>query len=133
MFEDIGCERSFEEGLLNSVSENFKDWTKAGKRKSFYSSLHASTLENERRAEDKHERKASKSYFEFSQSFNEMIKLPGNEEIQSSLYSSRHISTQHLEKVAEAIVAKNQKEIKYWNWSIPLVCLCFVTLSSFSK
>ena len=48
MIEDIGCPRSFAEGLLISIADNFKDGTTVGKTESSYSSRHASTPEHER-------------------------------------------------------------------------------------
>ena len=47
MIEDIGCPRSFAEGLLISIADNFKDGTKVNQTESSYSSLHTSTLEIE--------------------------------------------------------------------------------------
>ena len=43
MVEDIGCPRSFAEGLLKSIADNFKDGTKASNTESSYSSRHTST------------------------------------------------------------------------------------------
>ena len=63
MVEDIGCPRSFAEGLLKSIADNFKDGTTLGKTESSYSSRHASTPEHERGAQEiviKHEREARK-------------------------------------------------------------------------
>ena len=48
MVEDLGCLRSIAEGLLKSISDNFKDGTKVDKTESSYSSRHASTAEIER-------------------------------------------------------------------------------------
>ena len=115
MVEDIGCPRSFAERLLKSIADNFKDGTKAGNNESSYSSRHASTPEYERTAQEivrKHERKARNTSSNFLESFNENIKVRENEDKKSSLYSSRHISTQAEEKEAEAIVTKNEKEIR---------------------
>ncbi len=44
--------------------------------------------------------------------FNKIIKVTGNNDEQSSLYSSRHISTQNEEKGAEVIVTKNEEKIR---------------------
>ena len=115
MVEDLGCPRSFAEGLLRSIADNFKDGSKVGKTKSSYSSRHASTPEHERSAQEivsKHERKARNSTSDLLKSFNKKIKVPGNKDTQSSLYSSRHISTQKEEKGAEAIVTKNEEKIR---------------------
>ena len=115
MVEDIGCPRSFAEGLLKSIAENFKDGTKASKTESSYSSRHASTPEYERSAQEvvrNHEKKTKNTSFDFSKSLNENIKVRENEETKSSLYASRHISTQEEEKDAEGIVTKNEKEIR---------------------
>ena len=43
MVEDLGCPRSFAEGLLKSIADNFKDGTTVCKTESSYSSRHAST------------------------------------------------------------------------------------------
>jgi len=115
MVEDIECPRSFAEGLLKSIANNFKDGTNARKNESSYSSRHASTPEYERDAKElvlKHEKKARKASSDLLKSFNEKIKGQENEDRESSLYSSRHISTQEEEKGAEAIVTKNEKEIR---------------------
>ena len=64
MIEDLGCPRSFAEGLLKSIADNFKDGTTVGHTEFSYSSRHASTPENERGAQEiviKHEREARKS------------------------------------------------------------------------
>ena len=115
MVEDIGCPRSFAEGLLKSIADNFKDGTTASKNESSYSSRHDSTPEYERGAKElvlKHEKKARNTSSDFLKSFNENIKVRGNEDKTSSLYASRHISTKEEEKGAEAIVTKNEKEIR---------------------
>ena len=115
MVEDLGCPRSFAEKLLKSIADNFKDETKSVKNESSYSSRHESTPENERGAQEivsKHERKARKASSDLLKSFNEKKKFLGNEDTQSSLYSSRHISTQEDEKGAEEIVNKNEKIIR---------------------
>ena len=115
MIEDLGCPRSFAEGLLQSIADNFKDGTKVGKTESSYSSRHVSTPENERGAQEivsKHERKSRHSSSELIKSFNKKTKGPQNSDTQSSLYSSRHISTQKEEKGAEAIVTKNEEKIR---------------------
>ena len=44
--------------------------------------------------------------------FNKKIEVIENNDTQSSLYSSRHISTQNEEKGAEAIVTKNEEKIR---------------------
>jgi len=44
--------------------------------------------------------------------FQQKIKVDGNNDTQSSLYSSRHISTQNEEKGAEAIVTKYEEKIR---------------------
>ena len=44
--------------------------------------------------------------------FSTKNKSSGNNDEQSSLYSSRHISTQNEEKGAEAIVTKNEEKIR---------------------
>ena len=115
MVEDIGCPRSFAEGLLKSIADNFKDGTRAVKNESSYSSRHASTPEYERGAQEvvrKHENKAMNASSDLLKSFNEKIKFREDDGKESSLYSSRHISTQEDEKGAEAIVTKNEKEIR---------------------
>ena len=48
MVEDLGCPRSFWEGLLKSIADNFKDGTKINQTESSYSSRHASTPEIEK-------------------------------------------------------------------------------------
>ena len=60
----------------------------------------------------KHERKARNSSSDLLKSFNKNLKDQGNNDTQSSLYSSRHISTQREEKGAEAIVTKNEEKIR---------------------
>ena len=115
MVEDLGCPRSFAEGLLKSIADNFKDGTKVDKTESSYSSRHTSTPEHEKGAQEivsKHERKARNSSSDLLKSFNKKIKDQGNNDTQSSLYSSRHISTQIEEKGAEAIVTKNEEKIR---------------------
>ena len=115
MVEDLGCPRSFAEGLLKSIAENFKDRTTLVMTESSYSSRHASTPEIERSAQEivsKHERKARNSYSDLLKSNKKKIKVQGDNDTQSSLYSSRHISTQKEEKGAEAIVTKNEEKIR---------------------
>ena len=115
MVEDIGCPRSFAESLLKSIAENFKDGTTEGKNKSSYSSRHRSTPEHERGAESivrMHEKKARNTSSDLLKSFKGKIKVEEQENIKSSLYSSRHMSTQESEKDAEEIVTKKEKEIR---------------------
>ena len=115
MVEDLRCPRSFAEGLLKSIADNFKDGTTVGKTESSYSSRHASTPEIERGAQEiviKHEREARKGSSDLVKDFNKKIKVVENNDTQSSLYSSRHISTQNEEKGAEAIVTKNEEKIR---------------------
>ena len=115
MVEDLGCPRSFAEGLLKSIADNFKDGTTVGKPESSYSSRHASTPEVEKGAQEivsKHEREARKASSNLLKDFNKKVKVPGDDDTQSSLYSSRHISTQNEEKGAEAIVTKNEEKIR---------------------
>ena len=115
MIEDIGCPRSFAEGLLISIADNFKDGTTVGKAESSYSSRHASTPEVEKGAQEivsRHEREARKASSNLLKDFNKKVKVPGDDDTQSSLYSSRHLSTQNEEKGAEAIVIKNEEKIR---------------------
>ncbi len=115
MVEDLGCPRSFAAGLLKSIADNFKDGTKVDQTESSYSSRHASTPEVERGAQEivsKHCREARKASSDLLNDFNKKVKIPGDEDIQSSLYSSRHISTQNEEKAAKAIVTKNEEKIR---------------------
>jgi len=115
MVEDIGCPRGFAEELLKSIADNFKNGTTVGKTESSYSSRHASTPEHERGAQEivsKHEREARKGSSDLVKDFNKNVKVPGNDDTQRSLYSSRHISTQNEEKGAEAIVTKNEEKIR---------------------
>ena len=115
MVEDLGCPRSFAEGLLKSIADNFKDGTKVDQTESSYSSRHASTPEVERGAQEivsKHEREARKASSDLLKDFNRKVKVPGNNDTRSSLYSSRHISTHNEEKGAEAIVTKNEEKIR---------------------
>ena len=115
MVEDLGCPRSFAEKFLKSIADNFKDGTKPVRSESSYSSRHTSTPEYEKSAQEivsKYERKARKASSDLLKSFNEKKKFPENDETQSSLYSSRHISTQEDEKGAEEIVTKNEKIIR---------------------
>ena len=115
MVEDLGCPRSFAEGLLKSIADNFKDGTKVDQTESSYSSRHASTPEVERGAEEivsKHDREARKAYSVLLKDFNKKVKVSVNDETKSSLYSSRHISTQNEEQGAEAIVTKNEEKIR---------------------
>ena len=60
----------------------------------------------------KHERETKKVSSELLNGVNKIIKVAGNSAEQSSLYSSRHISTQNEEKGAEAIVTKNEEKIR---------------------
>ena len=115
MVEDLGCPRSFAEGLLKSIADNFKDGTKSDKTESSYSSRHASTPEIERGAQEivsKHERNARNASSDSLKSFNKKINVQDNNVTQNSLYSSRHISTQKEENGAEAIVTKNEEKIR---------------------
>ena len=115
MIKDINCPRSYAEGLLKSIADNFKDGTNPDKNKSSYSSRHASTPENERAAEAivrKHEKESRKASSDLLNSFKRKVKLPKMDETKDSLYSSRHISTHENEKHAEEIVTKNEKEIR---------------------
>ena len=115
LVENIGCPRSFAGKLLKSIADNFKDGTKPVKSGSSYSSRHASTPEYEIGAQEivsKHEREARKATSDLWKSFNEKKKFPENDVTQSSLYSSRHVSTQEDEKSAEEIVRKNEKIIR---------------------
>ena len=52
MVEDLACPRSFAEGLLRSIADNFKDGVKAVKEESSYSSRHTSTPQDEKCAEE---------------------------------------------------------------------------------
>ena len=109
MVEDIGCPRGFAEELLKSIADNFKNGTTVGKTESSYSSRHASSPEIERGAEEiviKHERKARKASSYLGKDFNKKRKVDGNNDTQSSSYSSRHISIQKAETVVESIVTK---------------------------
>ena len=115
MIEDIGCPRSFAEGLLISIADNFQDGKTVGKPESSYSSRHASTPEHERGAQEiviKNEREVRKSSSDLVKDFNKKIEVIENNDTQSSLYSSRHLSTQNEEKGAEAIVIKNEEKIR---------------------
>ena len=115
MVEDLGCPRSFAEGLLKSIAENFKDGTTVGKTESSYSSRHASTPEHEIGAQEiviKNEREVRKASSELMKDFNKKIEVIENNHTQSSLYSSRHLSTQKEEEGAEAIVIKNEEKIR---------------------
>ena len=97
MVEDLGGPRSFAEGVLKSIADNFKDGTTVGKTESSYSSPHASTPEIERGAQEiviKHEREARKGSSDLVKDFNQKIEVVEKNDTQSSLYSSRHISTQ---------------------------------------
>ena len=60
----------------------------------------------------KHEREARKASSNLLKDFNKKVKVPGDDDTQSSLYSSRHISTQNEEKGAEAIVTKYEEKIR---------------------
>ena len=115
MVEDLGCPRSFAEGLLKSIAHNFKDGTKVDKTASSYSSRHASTPEVERGAQEivsKHEKEARKASSDLLKDLSTKIKVDGKNDTQSYLYSSRHISTQNEEKGAEAIVTMNEEKIR---------------------
>ena len=100
---------------ISFIAGNFNDELKPDKEESSYSSRHASTPEIERGAQEivsKHEREARKASSDLLNDFNKKVKVPGNDDTQSSLYSSRHISTQNEEKGAEAIVTKNEEKIR---------------------
>ena len=115
MIEDLGCPRGFAEGFLKSIADNFKDESKVDKTESSYSSRHESTPEVERGAQEivsKHEREARKASSDLLNDLNKKVNVPGNENTESSLYASRHISTQNEEKGAEAIVTKNEEKIR---------------------
>ena len=115
MIEDLGCPRSFAESLLKSIADNFKDGTKAVKNESSYSSRHASTPEHERGAQaivSKQEREARKASSDLLKVFKRKRTIQEKHDTQSSLYASRHISTQNEEKGAEAIVTKNEEKIR---------------------
>ena len=51
MVEDLGCPRSYAEGLLKSIANKFNDGTKVDQTESSYSSRNASTQNEEKRAE----------------------------------------------------------------------------------
>ena len=92
MVEDLGCPRSFAEGLLKSIAVNFKDGTTVDQTESSYSSRHASTPENERDAQEiviKHEREARKESSDLVKDINKKIEDVENNDTQSSLYSSQ--------------------------------------------
>ena len=115
MVEDLGCPRSFAEDLLTSIANNFKDGKKSVKNESSYSSRHTSTPDNEIDAKEivtKYERKERTAPSDLLRSFNKKQKVPVIENIKSSLYSSRHISTKEEEKGAEEIVTKHEKIIR---------------------
>ena len=115
MVEDLGCPRSFAEGFLKSIADNFKDETKSVQNESSYSSRHSSTPEHEKGAEEivsKYEKKVREASSDLVKSFNQKKKISENDDVQTSLYSSRHISTQHDEKGAEEIVTKNENIIR---------------------
>ena len=78
MVEDLGCPRSFAEGLLKSIADNFKDGTTVGKTESSYSSRHASTPEHERGAQEiviKNEREVRKASSELMKDLNKKIEV----------------------------------------------------------
>ena len=80
MVEDLGCPRSFAEGLLKSIEDNFKDGPKVDKNDSCYSSRHASTSEIERGAQEivsKNERDARKDSSYLLKGFKKKVKIPG--------------------------------------------------------
>ena len=58
------------------------------------------------------ERESRKVSYDLVKDFNKKIKVDGKNFTQSSLYSSRHISTQNEEKGAEAIVTKYEEKIR---------------------
>ncbi|WP_241434763.1 hypothetical protein [Prochlorococcus marinus] len=60
----------------------------------------------------KHEREAKRASYALLKVFKKKIKVTGNNDEQSSLYSSRHISTQNEEKGAEAKVTKKEEKIR---------------------
>ena len=98
-----------------SIADNFKDGKTVGKTESSYSSRHASTPEHERGAQEiviKNEREVRKASSDLVKDFNKKIEVIENNDTQSSLYSSRHISTHDEEKGAEAIVTKNEEKIR---------------------
>jgi len=108
-------EQRREEGLLKSIADNYKDCTTHDQDESSYSSRHASTPEHEKGAQEivsKHEREVRKASSDLVKDFNNKIEVIENNDTKSSLYSSRHISTQNEEKGAEAIVIKNEEKIR---------------------
>ena len=60
----------------------------------------------------KNEREVRKASSELMKDFNKKIEVIENNHTQSSLYSSRHLSTQKEEEGAEAIVIKNEEKIR---------------------
>ena len=115
MVEDIGCPRSFTEMLLKSIANNFTDGERIGKGETSYSSRHSSTPEYERSAQEivsKHEEIARDISSHLLKSYTERTKVGQNDNTQSSLYSSRHVSTQDEKKEAQEIVTKNEKMIR---------------------
>ena len=85
MVEDLGCPRSFAEGLLKSIADNFKDGTTVDQTESAYSSRHASTPEHEIGAQEiviKHEREARKGSSDLVKDFNKNVKVPGDDDTQ---------------------------------------------------
>ena len=114
MIEDIGCPRSFAEGLLISIADNFKDGTTVGKPESSYSSRHASTPEHERGAQEivsNHEREAMKASSDMLKDFYKKVKVPRNYNTKSSLYSSRHISTKTKRKELKQSLLRTKKKL----------------------
>ena len=111
MVDDLGWPRSFAEGLLKSIADNFKYEATVEKTESSYSSRHASIPEHERGAQEivsNHEREAMKASSDMLKDFYKKVKVPRNYNTKSSLYSSRHISTQNEEKGTDEIVTKNE-------------------------
>ena len=114
MVEDLGCPRSFAEGLLKSIADNFKDGTTLGKTESSYSSRHASTPEHERGAQEiviKNEREVRKASSDLVKDFNSKIEVIENNDTKSSLYSSRHLSTQNEEEELKQSLLRTKKKL----------------------
>ena len=101
--------------LLKSIANNFTDGEKIGKGESSYSSPHSSTPKYEISAQEivsRQEEIARDISSDLLKSYTEKTKVLENDNTLSSLFFSRHISTQEEEKQAEEIVTKNERMIR---------------------
>ncbi len=89
---------------MKSIADNYKNGATEIMNKSSYFSPHASPPKHERGAKEiviNNEREDRQASSDLIKNINKKIKLDENIDPQSSLYSSRDISTQNKEKIRD--------------------------------